>query len=166
MTSIFSVDPFTQTYQRILAALRSRNVMAKSRPGNIITFKMLATRLSVDPAPADLVGELTVIPTPGGTANFAATSSSTLIEKSFGIRIRTRDLNADKHLFPLEWELLQAYAAFGVDMGLPEFVTGWTVTGLFNEDEPTDPNDAWQDFQVINVKYRFRTASLVAGKDA
>jgi hypothetical protein len=168
-----SNDPFTTVYTTLLAAASSTH-LSVLRAANKISLVQWGDPLVKDRQASHLPAEfpdLMLRPGTGGVAMLGATSSSTVVEKVFGWRLRFgENRRVDQVYYPVQWALLCAlaelYDAKGPTLGLP-YVSEWTTQ--FNDAGNEDENlllqgvAGWQVVSDVRVRFTFNTRELARG---
>jgi hypothetical protein len=169
MTSV-EKDPFSKIYDALWATLDAdAEFVCRVRPQNEIRYAGTARNPEKeDVQPADLP-EVRIVAA-GWRQNLYATSDTTSVVRCWQIQVRTGDRRLEAQVYPVEFEILRAFAAWDTVAGglkglawngqdlrcVPVFRTGC--------EETLDPRAAsiagWTAVLTVSVEIWFSTAGL------
>ena len=163
MTALI-IDPFTQVLDALWDLFESHKGFT-----DLVRLKNRIKVSGRDRMPykqevqaADLP-EVLIEPTEGGDLTY--TSSAVQMVQNFAIRLATGDLRANKLLFPLKWEVIQALYKTRGELGL-SFVKQVRVTDLAEaaiDEEANRGHAGWSASIGLAVDLYFSNTELQAG---
>jgi hypothetical protein len=163
-------DPFSKIYDALWATLDANaEFVGRVRPQNEIRYAGAARNPEKeDVQPADLP-EVRIVAA-GWQQNLYATSDATSVVRRWQIQVRTGDRRLEVQVYPVEFEILRAFAAWDTVAGGLKGLT-WNGQDLrcvpvfrTGGDEALDPRATtiagWTAVLTVSVEMWFSTAGL------
>jgi len=152
-TNDFTVDPFTQIYNRIWEVLEENDDFTNYiKPGNRIKFSTTKSNpLKKQVINADFP-EVSII-SRGGDSSFILSSSSAKLERTFSLVIVSGTLRANKYLFPIEWLCLKILYNQSDTLGL-DFIKKFNIGQAehhISDNEYTKGKEGWFSIIELNI---------------